>query len=56
MLNGKRIEPDYKITLIQQVHSDNGAGMLAANGDGSYHHEVFNPDYVLNSKYPWTLF
>jgi len=44
-------EPDYKMYFLPDgAYSDNGAGMLAENGDGNYHHEVFNPDYVLEFR------
>jgi hypothetical protein len=44
-------EPDYKIYFTPSgANSDNGAGVLAAHGDGNYFHEVFNPDYVFEFR------
>ena len=44
-------EPDYKLYFTPEgANSDNGAGLLAAHGDGNYFHEVFNPDYVFEFR------
>ena len=44
-------EPDYKMYFLPDgAYSDNGAGMLAEQGDGNYYHEVFNPDYVFEFR------
>ncbi len=44
-------EPDYKMYFLPDgAYSDNGAGMLAENGDGNYHHEIYNPDYAFEFR------
>ena len=44
-------EPDYKMYFTPAgANSDNGAGVLAAHGDGNYFHSVFNPDYAFEFR------
>ena len=44
-------EPDYKMYFLPDgAYSDNGAGMLAENGDGNYFHEIYNPDYAFEFR------
>ena len=44
-------EPDYKMYFLPDgAYSDNGAGMLAENGDGNYFHETYNPDYAFEFR------
>ena len=44
-------EPDYKMYFLPNgAFSDNGAGLLAENGDGNYFHETYNPDYVFEFR------
>jgi len=44
-------EPDYKMFFTPAgANSDNGAGVLAAHGDGNYFHSVFQPDYAFEFR------
>ena len=44
-------EPDYKMYFLPEgAYSDNGAGMLAEQGDGNYFHETYNPDYAFEFR------
>ena len=44
-------EPDYKMYFLPDgAYSDNGAGLLAENGDGNYFHETYNPDYAFEFR------
>ena len=44
-------EPDYKMYFLPNgAFSDNGAGLLAENGDGNYFHETYNPDYAFEFR------
>ena len=45
-------EPDYKFFFLEThaVNDFNSGDTLAVNGDGNYHQEGFNPDWVVEAK------